>query len=64
LNYTVTPNLTLELYAQPFVSAGTFTNVRELSATPDADAFDERYQAYAVPADYPLSFKVTSLNSA
>jgi hypothetical protein len=63
LNYTMTPNLTLELYAQPFVSTGTFSNVRELSATPDADSFNARYQPYTPPPGTDMSFKVTDLNS-
>jgi hypothetical protein len=63
LNYTMTPNLTLELYAQPFVSTGTFSNVRELSATPEAESFDARYQPYTPPAGTEMSFKFTDLNS-
>jgi hypothetical protein len=34
------------VYAQPFVSKGTFSNVRELSANPRAADYDSRYQAY------------------
>ncbi|HVX42096.1 MAG TPA: DUF5916 domain-containing protein [Gemmatimonadaceae bacterium] len=47
LNYTFTPNMSLQLYTQPFVSKGAYANVRQLSATPRADAFDARYAAYA-----------------
>lgn len=32
LNYTVTPNLTLETYAEPFASSGTFHDLGELPA--------------------------------
>ena len=46
LNYTFTPNMSLQVYAQPFDSKGTYSNVRELSATPRAASFDQRYQAY------------------
>jgi hypothetical protein len=46
LNYTFTPNISLQVYAQPFVSKGTYSNVRELSATPRAASYDDRYQAY------------------
>ena len=63
LNYTMTPDLTLEFYAQPFVSTGTFSDVRELSDNPRADRFDDRYQPYAAPAGTEMAFKVTDLNS-
>ena len=46
LNYTFTPTMSLQVYAQPFDSKGTYANVRELSATPRASAYDQRYQAY------------------
>ena len=36
LNYTFTPSVSLQAYTQPFVSKGTYTNVRQLSATPRA----------------------------
>jgi len=45
--YPFTANMTLQVYAQPFVSKGTFSNVRELSANPRAADYDSRYQAYA-----------------
>ena len=47
LNYTFTPNVSLQTYAQPFVSKGTYSNVRQLSANPRAMAYDDRYAAYA-----------------
>ncbi|HUC39463.1 MAG TPA: DUF5916 domain-containing protein, partial [Gemmatimonadales bacterium] len=37
----------LQVYAQPFISKGTYSNVRELSATPRTADYDSRYQAYA-----------------
>ena len=46
LNYTFTPNVSLQAYTQPFISKGTYSNVRQLSATPRADAYDDRYAAY------------------
>jgi len=46
LNYTFTPTMSLQVYAQPFISKGTYTNVRELSATPRAASYDGRYAAY------------------
>jgi len=44
--YPFTANMSLQVYGQPFISKGTFSNVRELSATPRADAYASRYQAY------------------
>jgi hypothetical protein len=46
LNYTFTPNISLQAYMQPFISKGTYTNVRQLSATPRAASYDDRYAAY------------------
>ena len=45
MDYTVTRTLSLQVYAQPFVSKGTFRNVRELTS-PRADAYADRYQPY------------------
>jgi hypothetical protein len=61
LNYTVTPDLTFELYGQPFTATGTFSDIRETSATPDADSYDARFQAYTPPPTARTSFKVTEL---
>ena len=46
LNYTFTPNVSLQVYAQPFVSKGTYSDVREFSATPRAAHYADRYQLY------------------
>jgi hypothetical protein len=61
LNYTVTPDLTFELYGQPFVATGTYTDFREVSATPDAASYDDRFRAYTPPPDEDRQFKVTEL---
>src|SRR5581483_6090774 len=50
LNYTFTPNVSLQAYVQPFVSKGTYTDVRQLSSTPRATAYDERFVAYDNPS--------------
>jgi hypothetical protein len=63
LNYTATPDLTFEFYGAPFVSTGTYSNVRELSATPDADKYAERFQAYTPPPGSETSFKFTQLRT-
>jgi hypothetical protein len=49
VNYTVSPTMTLQVYAQPFVSKGTYSDLRELSATPRAARYDDRYQPYFDP---------------
>ncbi len=46
IDYTVSPTLTVQLYAQPFVSKGTYSNLREL-ADPRAAAYADRYKPYA-----------------
>jgi hypothetical protein len=63
LNYTATPDLTFEFYAAPFTSNGTYSNLRETSATPRADTFDARYKAYAFPAGASTEFKFTQLRT-
>jgi hypothetical protein len=46
LAYTVTPALSIQWYLQPFVSRGTYANIREL-ADPGAAKYDDRYRPYA-----------------
>src|SRR6266700_3234338 len=46
VTYPFTAHMSLQVYAQPFISKGTFGNVRELSANPRAADYDSRYQAY------------------
>jgi hypothetical protein len=65
LNYTFTPNVSLQTYAQPFVSKGTYSNLRQLSATPRAAAYDDRYAPYLNPSvtDNPGGFNFKALQS-
>ena len=63
LNYTARPNLTFEFYGSPFIAKGTYTDFRELSATPDADSFDARFQPYTPPATRDRGFNVTELRT-
>lgn len=44
-NFTATPALTFQLYAQPFVSTGTYSNWREL-ANSKAVGYEARYRTY------------------
>jgi len=62
VNYTMTPELTLELYAQPFVTTGTYSDLREAS-NPTAASYDARFTPYAFPAGSQTAFKVTELRT-
>jgi len=62
-NYTMTPNLSLQTYAEPFVSAGDYTNFREL-ADGRAPVYADRYVPYDYtgPADFNIrSFRTTNV---
>lgn len=65
MNYTFSPDLSLQTYLQPFVSKGSYSNVRQLSATPRADAYDDRYAPYLNPevTDDPGGFNFKQLQS-
>jgi hypothetical protein len=56
LNYTFTRDLSLQLYAQPFISAGEYSEFRRV-ADPRASAFDERFHTFA---DSEISRNATS----
>jgi hypothetical protein len=63
VSYAMTPALSFQLYAAPFVSRGKYTNPRELSATPRAEELDDRYAAYTPPAGTSMGFDVLQLRS-
>jgi hypothetical protein len=63
LSYTATPTLTLQLYAEPFVSRGSYSNVRALSATPRAVAYLDRYTPYVPPTGTSMGFNFEQLRS-
>ena len=58
VDYTATPTLTVQVYAAPFVSKGQWSNVRELSSTPRASRYEDRFQPFAGPGpgDFNLKF--------
>jgi hypothetical protein len=67
LNYTMTPNLSLQLYAEPFVSAGDYTAFKELVNGRSRD-YDLRYAPFTYhfePGDNPdfntKSFRTTNV---
>ena len=59
VDYTLSTTLTLQLYGQPFVSKGSFSNTREL-ADANATAFDDRYKPYSFT---PGGFNFKAFNS-
>jgi len=59
-NYTVTPNLSVQVYAQPFVSTGLYSGFKEL-VNGRAANYDDRYAAYAY--DQSPDFKVLSFRT-
>ncbi len=46
LNFTLNPELTLEYYGQPFVSAGKYTNFKRITNT-HAGEFQDRYHVFS-----------------
>ena len=50
LNYTFTPDVSLQAYLQPFVSRGRYSDVRALSETPRAAEREARFVPYDDPA--------------
>ena len=65
MNYTISPVMTLQVYAQPFISKGTYSDLRELSATPRAENYDDRYAPYydAAAAADPGGFNYKQFRS-
>jgi hypothetical protein len=51
IDFTATPTLTLQLYAAPFITSGSFLNWREISATPRAESYVSRFQPYTTQGD-------------
>jgi hypothetical protein len=63
VNYTITPNLSVQVYAQPFVSSGLYDRFKELVDGRAAD-YDDRYAPYAYlgnPDFKVLSFRTTNV---
>ena len=61
--YPFTASATLQVYAQPFVSKGTYSNVQQLSHTPRARDFASRYETDPVAADNPGGFNYKQFRS-
>jgi hypothetical protein len=64
INYTMSPTLSLQIYAQPFTSIGDYTEWKELTATPRARKYDDRFQPYGGGADPGgVNFKQLNTNT-
>jgi Domain of unknown function (DUF5916)/Carbohydrate family 9 binding domain-like len=63
INYTITPNLSVQVYAQPFVSSGNYDQFKEL-VNGRAGDYDDRYAPYdytTSPDFKALSFRTTNV---
>jgi hypothetical protein len=63
INYTARPNLTVQFYGEPFWSSGDYSDFRELSATPEASDYDDRFVAYAPGASTATGFHFQQLRT-
>jgi hypothetical protein len=62
INYTVTPTLSLQVYAEPFVTTGRYANFREMSETPRAAEYQDRFDNFTLRA-IDADFNVKEFNS-
>ena len=62
LNYTATTALSLQLYAEPFLTTGRYFNVRELAA-PRSASYDARYRPFPLATDN-ASFNIKELHAS
>jgi len=56
LDYTLTPNLSIQFYGMPFISAGEYSHFKEV-ANPRAKRYDDRYRPYDYTANPDFNFK-------
>jgi hypothetical protein len=45
LDYSITPDLTIQFYGQPFISAGEYTDIKTITS-PRADRFNDRFHTF------------------
>lgn len=55
-NYTMTPNLSLQVYAEPFVSAGDYSNFKEL-VDGRAPTYGDRYRPYDYASNPDFNYR-------
>ena len=53
LDFSATPTLSMQLYASPFITAGQFSNLRELSNDPRSRDYATRYVTYLAGGRQP-----------
>ena len=46
MNYTFSPTRSVQAYIAPFVSKGTYSDIRQLSSTPRAEEYEARYALF------------------
>jgi len=63
LNYTMTRDLTFEFYGQPFLATGTYSDFREVSDTPGAADYDDRFDPIEPAANAKTAFKLRQLRT-
>ena len=56
VNYTMSPALSLQIYARPFVSAGRYTNFKEL-VDGRADRYEDRYAPYEYAGNPDFNYR-------
>lgn len=56
LDYTMTPTLSLQVYAQPFITGGDYSDLRALDQ-PRARRFADRFQSYTAREPEDFNFK-------
>lgn len=56
LNYTFSPKLSFELYAQPFISAGDYSEFKEV-VDPKAEEFEDRFRPTSTEFDRDFNVK-------
>jgi hypothetical protein len=61
LDFTATPRLTLQVYASPFMTSGSYTNWRELN-DPRAARYDDRFKPFLLEGD-PVGFNFKQFRS-
>jgi hypothetical protein len=62
LNYTATTTLSLQCYAEPFITTGRYFRLREI-ANPRAPNYGDRYRPYAMSTD-DASFNIKELHAS
>jgi hypothetical protein len=62
VNYTATTALSVQLYAEPFLTTGRYFRLREL-ASPRADRYEDRYRPFDMPTD-GASFNLKELHTS